>query len=101
MNYRVVITERALSDLTGIRDYIAKRSPMNAAKFLQRMLSQFDVLETFPEGFPTALEDDLVPYTLRQYIVKPYRVLYRVVGKRVEILHIRHGARQRATQDEL
>lgn len=33
MSYRLVITHRALTDLRGIRDYIAKRSPLNAAKF--------------------------------------------------------------------
>jgi plasmid stabilization system protein ParE len=101
MNYRVIITSRALADLTAIRDYIAKQSPANSAKFLQKVLAQFDVLEFSPESFATAPEDDSVPYTLRQVIVKPYRILYAVNGSRVEILHIRHGARLPASPDEL
>jgi plasmid stabilization system protein ParE len=101
MSYRVVITGRALDDLRDIRDYIAKRSPANAERFLNRLLDGFDPLETTPEGFGTAPEDELVPYTLRQIIVKPSRILYRLSGRRVEILHIRHGARQAASPDEL
>jgi plasmid stabilization system protein ParE len=96
MSYRVVITERALSDLTQIRDFIAKRSPINAAKFLEKLLRQFDVMERSPEGFGRAPEDALVPYTLHQIVVKPYRILYRVSGTSIQILHVRHGARQRA-----
>ena len=101
MSYRPVITKRALADLTEIRDYIAKRSPLNAARFLEKIVSEFDVLETMPESFSLAPENDSVPYDLRQIIVKPYRILYCVVGNRVEILHIRHGARLPATPDEL
>jgi toxin ParE1/3/4 len=101
MSFRVVITDRALSDLQAIRDFIAVRSPANAARFLERLLEQFDVIELSPESFAKAPEDELVPYTLRQIVVRPYRILYRVVGNRVELLHIRHGARSRAKPEEL
>ena len=101
MSFRVVITDRALADLRDIRDYIAKHSPTNAAKFLERLLSEFDVIEATPEAFASAPEDALVPYTLRQFIVKPYRILYRVQGKRVEILHVRHGSRLPAQPEDL
>jgi plasmid stabilization system protein ParE len=101
MSYRVLITDRALSDLREIRDYIARRSPLNTAGFLQRLLKGFDVIEASPESFAKATEDEFVPYTLRQFVVKPYRVLYRIVGHRVEILHIRHGARLPASPGDL
>jgi len=35
MRYRLHITERALSDLREIRDYIARDSVDNAARFLR------------------------------------------------------------------
>ena len=93
MSSRVVISQRALDDLEEIRDYIAKHSPRNAAKFLEKLLAEFDVIADSPESYATAPENDLVPYTLRQFVVKPYRILYRVDAGRVEILHVRHGAR--------
>ena len=101
MTHRIVITDRALRDLRDIRDYIAKRSPENAARFLEKLLASFDKLEESPERFAVAPENDLVPYTLRQYVLKPYRILYRVEGRAVLILHVRHGARRGANPDEL
>jgi addiction module RelE/StbE family toxin len=101
MSYRIVIADRALSDLRGIRDHIAQRNPDNAARFLEKLLDSFDVLEDSPESFGKAPEDELASYTLRQYVVKPYRILYRMEGKAVQILHVRHGARPRARPDEL
>ena len=90
-----------MGDLQDIRDYIARHSPTNAAKFLERLLTELDGIEATPEAFALAPEDALMPYTLRQFIVKPYRILYRVQGKRVEILHVRHGARLPARPEDL
>jgi plasmid stabilization system protein ParE len=87
--------------LRGIRDYIAADSADQAASFLAKLLDRLDDLERFPGACPLALENDLVSYDLRQLIHGNYRVLYRVVGKSVEILHVRHAARLLATQDEL
>lgn len=101
MSNRLLITDRALADLKGIRDYIAKRSPLNAAKFLSKLLDELDVIEASPESFAKAPENEMVPYTLRQIVVKPYRILYRVVNNRIQILHIRHGAREPAAPEDL
>ena len=101
MKYRLLITDRALDDLRCIRDYIAHDSADRAAKFLEKLLDRLDALEQFPHGFALAREDDLVPYELRQFVYRPYRILYRVVGGTVEILHVRHGARGGASKREL
>ncbi len=101
MTHRIVITDRALANLREIRDYIARRSPESAARFLEKLLASFDRLEDSPARFALAPENELVPYELRQYLLKPYRILYRVDGRTAQILHIRHGARRRAGADEL
>lgn len=67
----------------------------------ERLLKELDVIERSPGAFAKAPEDNLVPYTLHQLVVKPYRILYRVVERRVEILHVRHGARLGADRDDL
>jgi addiction module RelE/StbE family toxin len=100
MTYRVFITPRALRDLRQIRDYIARRSPLNAAKFLERLIKSFDKVERSPNAFGKAPEAKLVPYDLHQYVVQPYRILYRTVGSQVQILHVRHGAMRRAKPEE-
>ena len=101
MSFRIVISDRALGDLQDIRDYIARHSPTNAAKFLERLLTELNVIEATPEAFALAPEDNLVPYALRQFVVKPYRIPYRVEGKRVQILHVRHGARLPVQPEDL
>jgi plasmid stabilization system protein ParE len=90
-----------LDDLRGIRDYIAADSPDQAAGFLEKLLDSLEALERFPGACPLALENDLVSYELRQLVHGQYRVLYRVVGKSVQILHVRHAVRLSATRDEL
>ncbi|MGH7175881.1 MAG: type II toxin-antitoxin system RelE/ParE family toxin [Tepidisphaeraceae bacterium] len=101
MKHRIVITPRALSDLRDIREYIARRSPGNAAKFLQKLLASFDAVQRSPRSFGKAPEDEFVSYTLHQYVVKPYRVLYRVEGNSIQILHVRHGARRQSRPSDL
>jgi len=101
VKYRLVITPRALADLRSIRDYIASRSPDNAARFLHKVLDQLEVIGQSPQAFGKAPEDRLVSYALHQVVIKPYRILYRVQGRRVEILHVRHGARLPVPADEL
>ena len=101
MSFKTIITPRALSDLQEIRDYIARRNPDNAAAFLQKILVAFDRIEASPKFFGKAEENAFVPYDLHQFVVKPYRILYRVSGSTVQILHVRHGAQKRATNDDL
>jgi len=48
MTCRTVITNRALGDL---RDNTAVHPPENAARFLERLLNEFDVIEATPESY--------------------------------------------------
>jgi plasmid stabilization system protein ParE len=101
MEFRLLITDRALDDLRAIRDYIARDSADRAAEFLEKLLDSLDPIQQFPGGFPLAPENGFVAYELRQLVYGQYRVLYRVVGSMVEILHVRHAARLPATGEEL
>jgi plasmid stabilization system protein ParE len=101
MKFKSIITPRALDDLVAIRDYIARRNPDNAADFLLKILEGIETIEDSPTSFGLAEESSMVPYDLHQFVVRPYRILYRVDGSSIQILHIRHGARRRATRDDL
>lgn len=101
MKYTTFITARALADLKEIHSYIARDSPKHADRFVGRILDKIELLSSAPDGFGRALESDLVSYELRQMVVAPYRVLYRVQGKRVFIVHVRHAARHIAGRQEL
>lgn len=85
--------------------WIAERAPVEAAAWYNRALAAFLTLETFPERCPIAPESGLFDHEIRQLIhgkrQYAYRILFDVVGKKVRILHIRHGAREHMTGEEM
>jgi len=93
--YDVLLTEGAERDLEGIHRYVRKAdSPADADRLLDQLLQVAEGLETFPERgrFPEELEG-LGIRNYRQVLFGPYRVIYRVVGKKVLIYIVVDGRR--------
>jgi plasmid stabilization system protein ParE len=95
--YLVSITARAERDLTSIYERINVESSGAALKWYRGLKRQILSLEEHPNRCPITPEDKNLRHLL--YGRKPniYRVIYRVVEhhQRVDILHIRHGARHK------
>ncbi len=95
MKHEVLLTTGAEKDLEEIFDYIAEfDSPVNANHVLDQLLKVTDSLATFPErgSYPK----ELLALGIREYrqaFFKPYRLIYRVIGKRVFIYLIADGRR--------
>ncbi len=95
MKHEVLLTAGAEKDLEEIFDYIAEfDSPVNANHVLDQLLKVTDSLATFPErgSYPK----ELLALGMREYrqaFFKPYRLIYRVIGKRVFIYLIADGRR--------
>ena len=95
MKHEVLLTAGAEKDLEEIFDYIAEfDSPVNANYVLDQLLKVTDSLVTFPErgSYPK----ELLALGIREYrqaFFKPYRLIYRVIGKRVFIYLIADGRR--------
>jgi toxin ParE1/3/4 len=93
--YEVLLTEGAERDLESIYDYIAGfDSPANADHVLDRLTKLVESLATFPERGSHPKE--LLALGIRDYrqaAFKPYRVIYRTLGKRVYIYLIADGRR--------
>lgn len=95
MRYEVLLTAGAERDLEEIYDYIAEfDSPDKATYVLDRLLEVADSLAAFPArgSHPRELSA-LGIGEYRQTFFKPYRVIYRVAGKRVFIYMIADGRR--------
>jgi toxin ParE1/3/4 len=87
----VIWRDSALDDIEGIRRTIAEDSPRRAATFVQRIFEAAQQLALFPHSgrvVPKFERSDI-----REIIVRPYRVLYRVDADAVRIYGVRHGAR--------
>lgn len=88
---RILWSPQALSDLESIRDYIAHDSPRYAELVMRRLVSAVDRLEAFPESgrvVPERNADDL-----REIIVRPYRIVYRLRPGVAEIVTVFRASR--------
>lgn len=93
--YQVLLTKGAAQDLESIYDYIADFDcTANADHVLDRLSQVVESLTAFPER--GAYPNELVALGIRDYrqtTFKPYRVIYRVVGRKVYIHLIADGRR--------
>jgi len=99
MRYEVLITQGAERDLEEICDHIAEFDSAEKADYvLQRLLEVAERLAAFPERGPHPKElQALGIREYRQAYFKPYRLIYRVIGKRVLIYLIADGRRDMQT----
>ena len=92
--FRVSWAEAAVGDLEEIVSYIAHDSPMNARKVLSRLTKRGEALKTSPHHGRIVPELALLGVrTYRELVVKPYRIIYRVVGSAGLVLVVYDGRR--------
>ena len=96
MAYRVKIMPRAERDLCNIFDWIGADSSEAAFTWYGGLRDAIRSLRSSPGRCPVTPEDRNLKHLL--YGNKPhvYRVIFRILEKQkqVDVLHIRHGARQ-------
>jgi plasmid stabilization system protein ParE len=89
---RVILwTARARADLAAIRAFIDQDSPHYAAVVVSRLIAATDRLASFPESGRAVpeFENPLV----REVVLRPYRIVYRLVGVGdVHILTVHHAS---------
>ena len=83
---KIVWTRKAVSDLKDIFDYINKDSSHYAALTVQQIINKTSLILNFP------LAGRIVPefsnIGLREFILKNYRIIYRIKGTRAYIVRI-------------
>jgi toxin ParE1/3/4 len=84
-------TESALADLQAIEAYIAGRSARYARGTVERIFARVQQLEAHAMLGPVVPEygDE----TLRELLESPYRIVYRVLKMRIDIVAVVHAAR--------
>jgi toxin ParE1/3/4 len=95
VRFDVLFTEDAERDLEELYDYIAEHdTPGNAAHVLDRIEETLERLNAFPERGSHPKE--LLALGIRDYrqtFFKPYRIIYRIVERRVYVYLIVDGRR--------
>jgi len=90
----VAWSHSAWSDLERAADYIARDSPSYAATLLERACAAARSLDRFAERGRVVPE--LGEATIREVFVGSFRLVYRVLPGRVDVLAFVHGARDLA-----
>ena len=92
--FRVIWTETATRDLENIVAYIALDSREKARKLLEGIRSKVATLRKNPMRGRVVLElFDFGFKAWRELILSPYRIIYRVEGRRVFIQSVLDGRR--------
>ena len=95
MRFKVLLTKDALRDLEELYDYIAFHdTPRRADYVLDKIEEAFSSLYDLPER--GAYPKELLALGIREYreiFYKPYRIIYRILKKKVYVLLIVDGRR--------
>lgn len=94
MDFKVIWSEAAIGDLRDLCSYIARDNPEAARRMGRGILDHVRILTSFPLIGPSYPRGSRGP--LREIVFRSYRIFYDVSesSRSVEILHIRHGARE-------
>jgi len=97
MAYSVEITSRAERDLADLYEEIAAGRSDAALKWYRGLKDAILSLERQPHRCSVTPESSKLRHLLYGHKPYIYRVIYRILEKqkRVEVLHIRHGARRK------
>ena len=93
MACKLIWSPEALNDLRDIVRYIAIDNPEKAGSFGIALIGKVELLANFPE-MGRVVPEHRNP-SIREIIVRPYRIIYRLRDESglIEILRVWHGAR--------
>lgn len=93
MDYKVVLSPRAIEDLRDIVLYVAPDRPEAAKRLGMALIEKTKVLGSFP--FSGRVVPEFDDRTIRELILRPYRIVYRVdeTANVVGVARFWHAAR--------
>jgi toxin ParE1/3/4 len=92
MAREVVWTDPAWDDLVAAAEYIVRDSESYAAAFVQEVETAAASLSDMAER--GQIVPELRDASIRELLIRPYRLVYRIDERQVMILALIHGARR-------
>ena len=89
---KVSWTPGSQADLRAIHRYIAEDSPGNATQMIDRLTRRDQQISAFPES--GRMVPEYQQADLREVIEGGYRIIYRILADRIDILTVRHGSKR-------
>ena len=96
MGYRVKLAPRAQKDVEELYRWVVLRAPLQGTAWYNGLIGAIQSLAAHPQRCPVSPEGRELQAPVRQLLYgrRPYRILFRIKGKEVQVLHIRRGARK-------
>ena len=88
---RLIWSPRSIRDLASIHEHISQDSPLYAELVVQRLVRAPDRLQQFPESGRVVPERGQAE--LRELIVRPFRVVYRIRDDSIQIVTVFRASR--------
>lgn len=88
----VIWSPQAIRDVESIWAFIAQDSPSYAELVARRIVAAVERLQSFPES--GRLVPERQDPALREVIVGPYRIVYRLRGGTAEVATVFRGSRE-------
>ncbi len=105
MKYQVLLQRLAVQDLDEAYNWAAQQAPMSAARWLERIRTALQTLDTNPQRCPLAREDAKVDFELHEFHVgkRPnvFRAIFTIDGDTVRVLRIRRAQRRWLTRQQI
>jgi addiction module RelE/StbE family toxin len=89
---KVVWTPEAQAHLDGIYQYLKRDAPFYAQGVVDKLTRRSEQLVEHPHSGRMVPNYDT--QNLRELIVFPYRLIYRVMADRLDVIAVFHGAQQ-------
>jgi addiction module RelE/StbE family toxin len=93
MAFAIVWSQTAVEDLREVVRFIARDDPAAAASLADRILGHIELASGLPFSCRAVPEKD--DKSIREIILRPYRIIYHVDGSQcvIHILRVWHAAR--------
>lgn len=88
---KVHFTDAATEQLDNIYAYVANDSPHYAKRVIDRILSRIDNAAVMPRA-ATVVPEYARP-DIREVFAYRYRIIYRILSDRIDVIAIVHGAK--------
>ena len=85
-------TDHARQQLRAIHAYIADDAPVYADQVVDELTDRFHQLGNFPHSGRKVPEYDAAD--IREVIIAPYRIVYRIKSDQIDVLSVLHGAQE-------
>ena len=93
--YSVEIPDSVIDEIEEYVYFIAQDSVGNALNWYEKVKAEILKLDSLPKRCTVAEESQYFDFEVRQLVIDKYRVLFRIKGNSVQVLHFRHDAKLR------